>query len=235
MRAMASPPSYLLSTDAHVCVAGGIIVLLDVATGKYLSIGRQQAALLGRHILGWPVQAQGQDISPVLQTLIERRLVTTDPALGKPATGATIALPVRWLREGEPRGRPDFALRDLRRFAFSAAFAGCAKKCASLKTIVTRAQRRSLRQSRPDAQLDQLAALVRIFDWLRPLAFRKTDECFLYCFALSEFLSSYGFFPTWVFAVRTSPFTAHCWLQYGDYVLTDIPFNLRRMVPILVL
>ncbi|MCF8826461.1 lasso peptide biosynthesis B2 protein [Xanthomonas campestris] len=235
MREMASSPSYLLSTDAHVCVAGGIIVLLDVATGTYLSIGRQQAALLGGHILGWPVPTEGQDMSPVLQTLIDRRLVTTDPTLGKPATCAKIAMPVRWLREGESRGRPDFALRDLHRFAVSAAFAACAKKCASLRSIVARAQRRSLHQPRRDAQLDELAALVRKFDWLRPLAFKKTDECFLYCFALSEFLSRYGFFPSWVFAVRTSPFTAHCWLQHGDYVLTDIPFNLRRMVPILVL
>lgn len=85
------------------------------------------------------------------------------------------------------------------------------------------------------ADVGKLASLVRVFDWLRPLAFKKTNECFLYCLALSEFLSKYGIFPSWVFAVRADPFVAHCWLQYDDQVLTDIPFNLRRMVPILVL
>jgi hypothetical protein len=53
--------------------------------------------------------------------------------------------------------------------------------------------------------------------------------------ALNEFLSKYDFYPTWVFAVRARPFAAHCWLQHGDQALTDIPFNLRQMVPILVL
>ncbi len=82
---------------------------------------------------------------------------------------------------------------------------------------------------------DELATLVRVFDWLRPLGFKKTNECFLYCLALSEFLSKYSVHPAWIFAVHAKPFVAHCWLQYGDYALTDIPFNLRRMVPILVL
>lgn len=226
---------YLLSGHVHVCVAGGVVVLLDVDTGKYLSIGKRQAVMLASHILDWPVQADSQDIPAILQLLIDRRLITRDPTLGKPAKSTTIALPTRWMREGEHRGKPDIRLCDVRRFAVSVAFAACGKKFVPFKSIVARAQRRASRKRQEQKQLDQLALLVRMFDWLRPLAFRKTDECFLYCFALSEFLSKYGFFPSWVFAVRTAPFTAHCWLQDGDYVLTDIPFNLRRMVPILVL
>lgn len=234
MREM-EPYPYLLSRHAHVCVASGIVVMLDVYTGKYLSIGNHQAAMLSNHIQGWPVQADGQSIPTIIQSLLDRRLVTRDPALGKYATPAMIALPTRWMREGESRGQPSITLRDVRRFAASVAFAACCKKFVPFKTIVARAQRRASSKPQEPTQLDRLALLVRMFDWLRPLAFKKTDECFLYCFALSEFLSKYGFFPSWVFAVSTEPFMAHCWLQHGDYVLTDVPFNLRRMVPILVL
>ncbi|HEJ1200429.1 lasso peptide biosynthesis B2 protein [Pseudomonas aeruginosa] len=226
---------YLLSSHAHVCVASGVVVLLDVDSGKYLSIGKQQAVRLGNHILGWPMQADSQGGATILQSLIDRRLVTRNPAQGRPATPATITLPTRWIREGEPRGQPDFRLRDMRRFAVAVAFAVCYKKLVPFKSIVARAQRRVSRKPQELNQLDYLALLVRLFDWLRPLAFKKTDECFLYCFALSEFLAQYGFFPSWVFAVSTDPFTAHCWLQHNDYVLTDVPFNLRRMAPILVL
>lgn len=235
MRDLASTQPYLLSMDAHVCVAGGVVVLLDVATGKYLAIGREQSATLGSQILGWPVSPGSQNRTPILDTLVARGLLTRDSRRGRPATSVTIALPRRWLREGEPRGCPTITPRDVRRFAWAVAVAACAKKCVSLKTIVARVQKRATDQCLQESQLDRLAWLVRVFDWLRPFAFKKTDECFLYCLALSEFLSRYGFFPSWVFAVRTSPFAAHCWLQYGDYVLTDIPFNLRRMVPILVL
>ncbi|WP_437880965.1 lasso peptide biosynthesis B2 protein [Pseudomonas sp. LRF_L74] len=236
MREMEPSRPYLLSSHAHVCVASGVVVLLDVDSGKYLSIGKHQAMMLGDHILGWPMQADSRQGTPrILQSLIDHRLVTRDPVLGKPATSTMLALPTRWMREGEPRGQPGITLRDVHRFAVSVAFAACCKKFVPFKSIVARAQRRAERKPQEQEQLERLALLVRMFDWLRPLAFKKTDECFLYCFALSEFLSKYGFFPSWVFAVRTAPFTAHCWLQHGDYVLTDIPFNLRRMVPILVL
>lgn len=90
----------------------------------------------------------------------------------------------------------------------------------------------------PGRQIDdqQLALLVRKFDWLRPFGFKKKDECFLYCLALNEFLAKYAIYPNWIFAIRTAqPFEAHCWLQYGDQALTDLPFRLRRMVPILAL
>ncbi|WP_234455790.1 lasso peptide biosynthesis B2 protein [Stenotrophomonas sp. S41] len=100
---------------------------------------------------------------------------------------------------------------------------------------VSAARRRGQASMSGKVDLQQLALLVRMFDWLRPIAFKKTDECFLYCLAMREFLSLYGIVPAWVFAVRTQPFAAHCWLQHGDLVLTDIPFNLRRMTPILVL
>ncbi|WP_434989716.1 lasso peptide biosynthesis B2 protein [Xanthomonas melonis] len=235
MGMMEPSPPYLLSRHAHLCVAGGVVVLLDVATGTYLSIGKQQAATLGRHVLGWPMQAADPAIPPILQTLLDRGLITRDPRQGKPAMTPALALPGRWMREGEPRGRPRITPRDLRRFAVAVAVAAIGKKCAPLSVIVARARRRAARRPAQPPAVHQLASLVRIFDWLRPLAFKKTDECFLYCFALSEFLASYGFFPSWVFAVRTAPFAAHCWLQHDDYVLTDIPFNLRRMVPILVL
>ncbi len=235
MREMEPSPPYLLSRQAHVCIANGVVVMLDVATGAYLSIGEQQAARLGHHVQGWPVAAHAPGIPPILQTLLDRRLITQDARLGKPATPSTIALPTRWMREGELRGRPPIAARDLRRFVVAVSFAAFSKKVLPLKAIVARAQGRARRQPSAPESVQRLASLVRIFDWLRPLAFKKTDECFLYCLALSEFLACYGFFPSWVFAVRTAPFRAHCWLQYDDYVLTDIPFNLRRMVPILVL
>lgn len=235
MREMELSPPYLLSGHAHLCVAGGAVVLLDVDTGKYLSIDERQASMLGSHILGWPMRADSQSIPAILRSLIDRGLVTREPTQGKPATPTTIVLPTRWMREGEPRGQPAITPGDVGRFAISVAFAAGCKKFVPFKSIVARAQRRALRRPQEPQHLDRLALLVRMFDWLRPLAFRKTDECFLYCFALSEFLSKYGFAPSWVFAVRTAPFAAHCWLQHGDYVLTDIPFNLRRMVPILVL
>ncbi|MDZ5831015.1 lasso peptide biosynthesis B2 protein [Stenotrophomonas maltophilia] len=226
---------YFLSKHAHVCVTGDAMVILDQAAGKYLSLEKRGAAGLGNLVLDWPLRSEDAGTPGLLQTLIDRRLITADPRQGKSAASPAIALPRHWVREGELRGRPPIKARDLRRFIASCAYAACSRTFLPFSTTVSAVRRRADRgRSRP-VSAEELALRVRVFDWLRPLAFRKTDECFLYCLAMRRFLSNYGIVPAWVFAVRTQPFAAHCWLQHGDQVLTDIPFNLRRMVPILVL
>ncbi|PPT84629.1 hypothetical protein XthCFBP4691_16450 [Xanthomonas theicola] len=233
MESMAPP--YFLSRQAYVCVANDVVFILDLTTGKYLSLDKGKAAGLGASIMGWPVESDGRAAPTVLRSLIDRGLVTNDPDSGKSATPSAIELPTHWIRESEPRGCPDIGVRELRRFMASVAYAALSKKFSPLKYTVARTHERKQAVQGSQADVGKLASLVRVFDWLRPLAFKKTNECFLYCLALSEFLSKYGIFPSWVFAVRADPFVAHCWLQYDDQVLTDIPFNLRRMVPILVL
>jgi len=42
---------YFLSKHAHVCVTGDAMVILDQATGKYLSLEKRGAAGLGRLVL----------------------------------------------------------------------------------------------------------------------------------------------------------------------------------------
>lgn len=228
-------PPYFLSRQAHVCVASNTMFLLDEANGKYLSIGRDQAASLAPSILDWPIKSKNCNAPTLLKSLLDRGLITRDPKLGKSATPSTIQLPTAWLRDGQPRGRPDIKVNDFYRFSISVACSLYSKKCLPFKQIVSRVQQRKQSTQGQQVETEALESLVRVFDWLRPLAFKKTNECFLYCLALNEFLSKYGIYPTWVFAVQAQPFAAHCWLQYGDQALTDIPFNLRRMVPILVL
>lgn len=227
--------TYFLSKHAHVCVTGDAMVILDQASGSYLSIDRRGAAALGGLVQDWPLASDGAPSPRMLQSLLDRRLITQDPLRGKSAASAEIALPRHWVREGESRGCPPITACDVRRFLASVTRAACSRTFLPFSYTVSAARRRGQASVPGEVDLQQLALLVRVFDWLRPIAFRKTDECFLYCLAMREFLSRYGIVPAWVFAVRTQPFAAHCWLQHGDQVLTDIPFNLRRMTPILVL
>jgi hypothetical protein len=228
-------PPYLLSRQAHVCVANDTVFILDSTTGKYLSIDQDKAASLGSLIVDWPIEPNNFAAPTVLQALIDRCLITKDPQLGKPATPSRIQLPTNWLRDGQPRGCPDIAVSDFCKFSIAAAYAIYGKRFRPFSHTVLRVEKRKNATQGRQVDMGQLASLVRVFDWLRPLGFKKTNECFLYCLALNEFLSKYDIYPTWIFAVRARPFVAHCWLQYGDQALTDIPFNLRRMVPILVL
>lgn len=228
-------PSYYLSKQAHVCVAGDALFILDTLTGKYLSLDKHKAASLGDMVMGWPSDMDGNSNPAVLRSLIDRGLVTRDSGAGKSAAPCVIELPSYWVRESEPRGCPDIKARDFYAFAASAIYAAWNKRFSPFRRTVEIIRKKKDAGPCSQADVSELASLVRIFDWLRPLAFRKTDECFLYCLALNEFLSRYKIFPLWVFGVRANPFRAHCWLQYGDRALTDIPYNLRQMTPILAL
>lgn len=228
-------PPYFLSKQAHVCIAGDTMFILDEANGKYLAIDKEQAASFAPFISDWPIKSKSCNAPTLLQSLLDRRLITTDPKLGKSATPSTIQLPATWLRDGQPRGRPQIKAKDFCRFLISVSYALYSKKCLPFRRIVSMVQKSKPSMQERQVETEALASLVSVFDWLRPLAFKKTNECFLYCLALNEFLSKYSIYPTWIFAVQEQPFAAHCWLQYGDQALTDIPFNLRRMVPILVL
>lgn len=228
-------PAFFLSKHAHICFTSDTLVILDEANGKYLSISKEQAAKLSPFVLEWPLKSNNCQVPRLLKSLLDRNLITPDPTQGKSARPPSIDMPLTWLQDGQPRGRPKITAQDVYRFTLSVAFALASKKHLPFKKIVSRAQRRKhAAQSRPvDSKV--LGSLISVFDWLRPLAFKKTNECFLYCLALNEFLSKYDIHTTWIFAIQSQPFAAHCWLQSGDQALTDIPFNLRRMIPILVI
>ncbi|MGS7840002.1 hypothetical protein ACVMVB_20845, partial [Stenotrophomonas maltophilia] len=81
---------YFLSKQAHVCVTGDAMVILDQGTGKYLSIDRRGAASLGGLVLDWPLPPDGRRMPKLLQSLIDRQLITRDPRQGKSAASPSV-------------------------------------------------------------------------------------------------------------------------------------------------
>ncbi|KAG1258910.1 hypothetical protein G6F66_014530 [Rhizopus arrhizus] len=100
------------------------MVILDQASGSYLSIDRRWAAGLGGLVQDWPLASDGVPRPRMLQSLIDRRLITQDPLRGKSAASAAIALPRHWVREGESRGCPPITARDLHGFGSAPAWSG---------------------------------------------------------------------------------------------------------------
>jgi hypothetical protein len=57
--------------------------------------------------------------------------------------------------------------------------------------------------------------------------------CLFDSLALIEFLSCYGLFPAWTFAVRIEPWAAHCWVQQGDYLFNEEIEEAEDYMPIM--
>ncbi|WP_312062938.1 lasso peptide biosynthesis B2 protein [Brevundimonas sp.] len=51
--------------------------------------------------------------------------------------------------------------------------------------------------------------------------------------SVARVLASRGRGATWVFGVRTWPFSAHCWLQVGDVLLDDDLDRVALYTPIM--
>lgn len=82
------------------------------------------------------------------------------------------------------------------------------------------------------SDLHKIARLTAVF--VRRLPWDPNQSACLYrAWLLRRLLRLCGQDATWVFAVKTWPFGAHCWLQVGDAVLDDDPDRLDHYTPIL--
>jgi hypothetical protein len=86
--------------------------------------------------------------------------------------------------------------------------------------------------SRDGSDLPRIARLTAVF--VRRLPWDPAQGACLYrAWLLRRLLRTAGQDATWVFAVRTWPFGAHCWLQVGDAVLDDDSDRVNHYTPIL--
>ncbi len=98
----------------------------------------------------------------------------------------------------------------------------------SLKALIGRSPNLSLRHD----QAAEAMADARLFDRWMPWV-PGQGQCLYRAYLLRAFLASRGRGATWVFGVRTWPFSAHCWLQVGDVLLDDDLDRVALYTPIL--
>ena len=78
----------------------------------------------------------------------------------------------------------------------------------------------------------RIASITTTFQALLPWA-PTQGVCLWRAFVLLGMLRRSGQSATWVFGVRTWPFSAHCWLQVGNAVLDDDPERVAAYTPIM--
>jgi hypothetical protein len=238
---------YLLASHVYLCVTSDHAVLLDLKRDKYVGVGRSQMKLLAERVKGWPAMSASRESSERVDSLLSQMLsagmLTTDATAGKAAAPINIAWPQATLSTlDHPSGAGLFEARPAITFAHFMLFlrasiaARMALRWRPIASVVAKVKSRKVRRGTAK-KLDFGVArmLVAAFVHLRPLLFTTRDACLADSLALLNFLAYYEIFPTWVFAVQTGPFAAHCWVQEGDLVFNDTPDHVRRFTPILAI
>ena len=235
---------YLLAPHVYACVSGQHVVLMDLERDKYVAV--VPAHRLARWVRGWPVGAAaapepaanaGESVDALVSQMLAHGMLVTDPHVGKPAVPVTTSRPERSLIEFDLDIRPHASAVQLWRFGRSFLQAQLSLKLRPVQSIVEAVRdRKTRRAARGPQEADpaRLRSLATAFARLRPLFYTLRSACLLDSLTLLHFLSADDIHPDWVFGVKTEPFDAHCWVQYGGLLLNDVPDRVRQYSPILV-
>jgi hypothetical protein len=248
---------FALAPHVFACVDGSHVVLLDLKHDEYYALDIAVTQGLAVLVAGWPIGgSQAADaIEPAKQAVAADALLVVDALLlhellvSPPRTGKRMDHPRVRPAESDLRTGPACLMRvnicDFVQVARAALVAALLLRCCSLERLVRRTLARKRRsatklasksagRAASAAQHARLVDRLGRFDRLRPLFFSARDACLLESLALLEFLAGHDLHPDWVFGVRTRPFAAHCWVQYGDAVCNDVVERVCRFTPILV-
>lgn len=193
---------------------------------------------------GWPVETSRGDAPELAERafqaarqLYDAGLLTTDPRSGKAAHPPQVEIGAASLLQRIPESPSRTSLARLVRLVYAAVTVAAILRFRSLECAIGRLRSRKMArvmQMTSAAEATEIAALSQAFFHLRPFVYSSRDKCLYDCLVLLEFLAYFELFPTLVIGVATFPFGAHCWLQYGQLVLTDYVERTRAFTPILV-
>lgn len=228
-------------------------MLLNLKKDRYVALGKNQSNALQHKVRGWPTNvANGEGYSSRIDdeyaealavTMLHEDILTTEPTLGKRATPVTIPEPTTPLVETAllhtllPQALPPPRITVTDIYHFICAYIMCRfrQRWHSLESIILRIEARKER-AQPNNKLDThiVRDLVVKHRLLRSFFYAPMNQCLLDSYVLLEFLAKHDIRPSWVFAVTTCPFRAHCWIQHDQTVFNDTPEHAGLHVPIMV-
>ena len=218
------PASAFLAPDVHAVRVGDDLVILDVAADRYLcwpDAGPLTLSADGRRL--------GKAAAAVLAEFRGAGLIADAPAPPTVPFRAVLA-PEGDLNRPDPRASRWADRVDLLRASLDGAVTYPRRSFAEL---VAYGAARPPGHDPDAAPTKALQAVVGGFHrwacWTPAPA-----KCLIRSFMLLRLLRRHGHDARWVFAVRTWPFEAHCWLQAGPVVLDDSVERLVAYRPILV-
>lgn len=101
-------------------------------------------------------------------------------------------------------------------------------KGRSVRTLIARSPSLPVRTETSDIAIAEARLFDRWCAWIP-----GQGQCLYRAYLLRAYLASRGHGATWVFGVRTWPFSAHCWLQIDDLLLDDDLDRVGLYTPIL--
>jgi hypothetical protein len=233
-----------VSSNVEWCRTDDAVILLDLKNGRYFGLGRSEREALEELVFDWAKNEENRPPTsrtdrnsvglPIAERLVERGLLTRHEVQRR-VGASSVPMPAEGIPFADVLAPPGVRTSHYANLLAAYGYACYQLRRRSLERIVKHVSGRRYKRSRNACEglRGQLIYYSRIFLHLRPLVFATRDHCLADSLTLIEFLAEYDLFPSWMVGVRTQPFGAHSWVQYGSLVLNDAPEKVRAYVPIL--
>ncbi|MBU1376123.1 MAG: lasso peptide biosynthesis B2 protein [Alphaproteobacteria bacterium] len=206
----------------HAATVGGDVVFLSLADDRYFCLPSG-----GRRLVLSDLRASiATEEAALLEDLRRMALLqATGTRAASPQPDPPL-LPVKDLDDGPEVG---FGVSDVPMALRCLRDALLRYRGRSLAHLIVQARRTPRPIGLTPALIAEVRRYRRVARWL-PIP----RKCLLQSFLLLLHLRRCGHDAAWVFATRTWPFEAHCWLQVEDLVLDDRHERLVAFTPLLV-
>lgn len=229
---------YRLSEDIHACQIGDAWIFLDVGRDRYFCLVSQQATWF-THLVDCERPLPLSDDALRFAEHLRRRGIlssTPRPASRAPEIHAPVSTQLRVCARGP--SRPVSRWRQIATLTRGMVRLGHLQtpEKRNLKKIIQTVQGWKHQVASRDApHVMSGLALSQSFHALSPWFFTSRDACFFRSLLLVYFLARYDVLSDWTFAVRLSPFRAHCWVSAEGLLLNEDPDIAAGYTPVLTL
>lgn len=236
---------FWMPPHTRVCVTATGAVVLDLKRNRYFGLGYREARSLSTLATNWSAASttSGQSLEPMplddaarlAEALVKAGFLTpVAPTEAGPSFTAIESNGTLTSVGHELSAEVRLHLNHIVAFLRACIWAKRAVDSRLLYSIACEVASNKAGASQT-LDLERTIELVCAFRRLRPYAFAAKDQCLFHALALLKFLSYYNIFPTWVIAVRPTPWAAHSWLQSGSFVLDCNPEEICEYTPILAI
>ncbi|MDB5580800.1 MAG: hypothetical protein JWR80_5976 [Bradyrhizobium sp.] len=220
---------YRLRANLHHCIFGNRVIFLDADSGRYSCLGPQSDRALQRLIAN---DFFATDDVPDLEPLVRSGILVVLEGEDEPPS-ASIPLPLSDL------GSEWYSRAAISTVAMTVVAQLCSRSALRRRSL-TKIRERTALSRRECGEIGEPRSMAIATEAAAAFArtellFPRTDRCLPRSLAFLGVCGRKGFFPSIVFGVRTNPFTAHCWAQYGTIVLNDQIDRVRLFTPIFAL
>ena len=210
-----------LSENVFLCDLGGTYVFLDANKDQYLKTSVSQSRWISelRHASGLDnVSERAAKYSERLHAMGLTQSDSVCPTADLQRVVEPHASAYDEFRTTEKRP----TLRQVLLFAAALLQVRTLERTREFRHSISAARRwKNAIQARPAPPLERVIEIADGFNALVPFFLSTHNECRFRSLLLLRYLAFFSVSVDWVYAVRTGPFGAHCWIQYEGVVLND--------------